>query len=136
MANSIHILVVEDSQVAQTVMKTNLTQQGCIVDIAADAQGALAKVHERHYDAILMDIGLGDGPDGFDVAEQIKLHSILNRDTSIAAVSAHEESEYRDKAEAVGMVGYFNKPFTQKHAEKIVSFIKNNHLVRLINHMK
>ncbi len=136
MANSIHILVVEDSQVAQKIMKANLTEQGCTVEVVADAQEALEKVHKRHYDAILMDIGLGDGPDGFDVAAQIKSHSMLNKGTSIAAVSVHGESEYRDKAEAVGMVGYFNKPFTQKHAEKIVSFIKNNHLVRLINHMK
>lgn len=134
--NPIHILVVEDSKIAQMVMKNNLTEQGCTVDFASDAKGALEKAKDCHYDAILMDIGLGNGPDGFDAAAQIKAESPLNRKTSIAVVSAHGEPEYRDKAGAAGMVGYFDKPFTQKHAEKIVSFIKNNQLIRLIDHMK
>ncbi|KTD36110.1 sensory histidine-kinase / response regulator [Legionella nautarum] len=136
MKNSIHILVVEDSKIAQMVIETNLTQCGCIVDIAADAQGALEKTQGHHYDVILMDISLGNGPDGFDIAAQIKAHSTLNKQTSIAAVSSHVEPEYRDKAKAVGMVGYFNKPFTQKHAEKIIGFVKNNQLAHIINHMR
>ncbi|MBA2657009.1 MAG: response regulator [Tatlockia sp.] len=134
--NPIRILVVEDSKIAQLVMKTNLTEQGCTVDFASDAQSALAKAKDCHYDAILMDISLGSGPDGFDAAAQIKAQSPLNRKTSIAVVSGHAEPEYRDKAGEAGMVGYFNKPFTQKHAEKIVGFIKNNQLSRIIDHMK
>ncbi|MBA3535687.1 MAG: response regulator [Tatlockia sp.] len=134
--NPIHILVVEDSKIAQIVMKTNLTEQGCTVDIAVDAKDALEKARDCHYDAILMDIGLGNGPDGFDAAVQIKAHSALNKKTSIAVVSAHGEPEFRDKAGEVGMVGYFNKPFTQKHAEKIVNFIKNNQLIRIVDNMK
>jgi CheY-like chemotaxis protein len=134
--NPIHILVVEDSKIAQMMMKTNLTEQGCTVDVVADAQGALEKTKDCHYDVILMDIGLGNGPDGFDTAAQIKAESVLNRKTSIAAVSAYGEEEFRDKAGAIGMVGYFKKPFTQKHAEKIVNFIKNNQLIRIIDHMK
>lgn len=134
--NPIHILVVEDSKIAQMVIKTSLIEQGCTVDIAADAQGAIEKAQDCHYDVILMDIGLGNGPDGFDTAAQIRAHSPLNRKTSIAAVSIHAEPEYRDKAGAVGMVGYFNKPFTQKHAEKIVNFVKNNKFVHILDHMK
>lgn len=134
--NPIHILVVEDSKIAQHVMETNLIEQGCTVDIAPDAEKALEKVRDCHYDAILMDIGLGNGPDGFDIAAQIKAHSALNKKTSIAVVSAHGEPEFRIKAGEAGMVGYFNKPFTQKHAEKIVGFIKNNQLIRIIDNMK
>lgn len=133
--NPIHILVVEDSKIAQMVIKTNLVEQGCIVDIAADAQGAIEKTQGCHYDVILMDIGLGNGPDGFDAAAQIRERSLLNKRTSIAVVSAHAE-EYRDRVSPVGVVGYFNKPFTQKHAEKIVNFVKNNKFVHILDHMK
>jgi CheY-like chemotaxis protein len=132
----IHILVVEDSIIAQMMMKTNLIQKGCTVDVADDAPSALKKADSHHYDVILMDIGLGHGADGFEVAAQIKAHSVLNKQTSIAAVSAHEESEYRDRAKTVGMVGYFNKPFTLQNAEKIVSVIKNHQLARIIDHIK
>lgn len=136
MNKPIHILVVEDSLIAQTVMQKNLIQQGCIVDIAADAQTALEKARDHHYDLILMDIGLGSGPDGFDIAAHIRSNSTLNKNTSIAAVSVHDEQEYRDKAEVTGMVGYFNKPFTPQYAEKIVGFVKNNQLIRIIHHMR
>lgn len=134
--NPIHVLLVEDSPLAQTVMISNLTQHGCTVDTATDAEVALEKAYDQHYDIILMDIGLGSGPDGFDVATQIKNNSALNKKTSIVAISAHDKPEFREKAEAVGMVGYFNKPFTQKHAEKIIGFIKNNQLYQIINHIK
>ncbi|ARG97333.1 response regulator [Legionella micdadei] len=136
MSYPIHILVVEDSKVAQMAIENSLIQHGCIVDIANDAQGALQKAHAHHYDVILMDISLGNGPDGFDIAAQIKSQSALNKKTSIAAVTSHAEPEYRDKAKAVGMVGYFNKPFTHKHAEKIIGFVKNNQLMRILSHMK
>jgi CheY-like chemotaxis protein len=132
----IHVLVVEDSKIVQLAMKSSLLEQGCTVDLASNAEDALEKAQDCHYDVILMDIALGNGPDGFDTAAQIRTSSALNRKTSIAAVSAYSEQEYRDKAGEVGMVGYFNKPFTQKHAEKIVGFIRNNRLIRIIDHMK
>ena len=134
--NPIHILLVEDSQLAQAVMISNLIKHGCTVDTATDAEAALEKAYDQHYDVILMDIGLGNGPDGFDVATLIKNKSALNKKTSIVAISATDEPEFRDKAKEIGMVGYFNKPFTQKHAEKIVDFIKNDHLYRIVSHIK
>lgn len=124
MSYPIHILIVEDSEIAQMAIEASLAQHGCIVDVAHDAECALQKAHSHHYDVILMDINLGSGLDGFDLAAQIKSQSVLNKKTSIAAVTSHIEPEYRDKAKAVGMVGYFNKPFTHQHAEKIVGFVK------------
>src|SRR5262245_12009094 len=126
----IRVLVVEDSKIAQMAIKSVLTEQGCKVDFASDSKGALDKVQEQ-YDVILMDISLGEGPDGFETAAQIKAQSALNRKTSIAAVTAQRKPGYREKAGATGMVGVFEKPFTQEHAEKLVNFIRNNQLIRI-----
>ena len=136
MVNRIHILVVEDSAIAQAAIMSTLSQQGCIVHFAADAEEAKKKTETCRYDAILMDIGLGEGGDGFYVTNIIRTQSSLNKQTPIAAVSATDESNYRVNAEAIGMVGYFTKPFTLENAKKITSFIKDKQLFQLIRHLQ
>ena len=120
-----HILIVEDTMVAQVVLKIQMTKQGCTVDIASDGKSAIEKGLTTHYDLILMDIGLGDGPNGFEVTAEIKKQNQINTLTPIMAVTAHGEPEFNDKALAVGMVGYFNKPFTPEDAKKIMDYLNN-----------
>lgn len=120
-----YILIVEDALVAQAVLKTQMMNQGCTVDIASDGMSALELALLNHYDIILMDIGLGDGPDGFEVAIEIKKQSEVNRSTPIMAVTSHGEPEYYHKAAAAGMEGYFYKPFQPEDAKIIVDFLKN-----------
>lgn len=124
MDNSLHILVVEDSLIALVVIKTQLAKLGCVVDTATDGEQALKKALVTPYDLILMDIGLGDGPDGFDVAASIKKQSEMNQSTPVMAVTSHGEAEYIEKATEVGMVGFFHKPFTLEDAMKIIEYTK------------
>ena len=126
MNNPVRILVVEDTLIAQVVLKTQLTQLGCEVDLASDGIIALDKAQKNPYDLILMDIGLGEGPDGFDVTLSIKNKSKINKDTPIMAVTAHGEPEYEEKAHACGMLGYFKKPFTAADAKIILERLENN----------
>lgn len=123
MDNPLHILVVEDSPIAQVVVKAQLIKLGCTVDIAPDGISALEKAISTRYDIILMDIGLGSGPDGFEVTIQIKEQSKLNNTTPIMAVTTHEGPEFNDRATEVGMEGYFNKPFNSQDAQKIIDYV-------------
>jgi CheY-like chemotaxis protein len=125
MINSLHTLVVEDSPIAQRVMTIQMTQQGCQVDLASDGAMALEKAMRTRYDVILMDIGLGDGPDGFEVTAQIKELCPLNKATPVMAVTAHNEPEFREKALEYGMIGYFNKPFTPDDAQIVIDTLKD-----------
>ena len=118
-----HILIVEDTMIAQAVLKTQMIQQGCTVDTASDGDSALKLATANQYDIILMDIGLGDGPDGFAIAMQIKKLCKINRNTPIMAVTSHGEPEYYHKAAAAGMEGYFYKPFKPDDAQVIVDFL-------------
>lgn len=120
----IRILLVEDTLIAQTLAKTQMLNQGCEVDIASDGVSALEKALSNPYDLILIDIGLGDGPDGFEVITQIKQESPFNKSTPIVALTAHESMDYMDKADEVGMDHYFNKPFTPDDAKVIVEYIR------------
>ncbi len=125
MAQLVRVLLVEDIPIAQTIEREQMMQQDCEVDIATDGASALEKAMTNHYDLILMDIGLGDGPDGFEVTSQIKKLSVINKSTPIVALTAHGEKEYMDKASEVGIDHYFNKPFTPTDAKVIVDYIKS-----------
>lgn len=124
MDNPIHILAVEDAAIARKIIKYHMSEQGCIVDTAPDRETALEMVANTQYDLILMDIGLGDGPDGFEVTDQIKKQNNLNNQTPVMAITARGEPEYRDKAIKHGIIGYFNKPFTESEAKKVLEALK------------
>lgn len=123
MTNPTHVLVVEDTLIAQMLTKIQLTQLGCLVDIASDAQIALEKSMTKAYDLILMDIGLGEGLDGFEVTSQIKMHSPMNKHTPVIALTAHNDPEYVEKARQVGMKHYFNKPVTPTDIQKMLEYL-------------
>jgi CheY-like chemotaxis protein len=135
MTKPLHVLVVEDSTIAQMVIRSQMNNQGCTVDIAVDGNSAIEQANKTIYAAILMDIGLGNGPDGFDVTTQIKKECELNKTTPIIAVTSHIDPEYRQKSITCGMDGFLNKPFTSEYAKTIVEYIKtkNPALLEKIN---
>jgi two-component system chemotaxis response regulator CheY len=124
MSDKIHVLIVEDTLIAQRVAEFQMVRQGCTVDIAADGAKALEKAGNTPYDLILMDIGLGQGPDGFEVTKQIKAECPLNATTPVFAVTAHGGSELQTKMEDCGMSGYYHKPLTPENAQEIINFLK------------
>lgn len=125
MTSPLRVLIVEDTPIAQVVVKVQMTKQGCEVELAENGHVALEKAMSNRYDVILMDIGLGEGPDGFEVTRQIRAQSGPNQKTPIIAVTSHGGDDYIEKAKSVGMEEYLNKPFTPDDAKKIVDYLKN-----------
>jgi hypothetical protein len=64
--------VIEDNYIAQTVARALLTPLACAVDVASNGVEALVLCTKNHYDLIFMDIGLGDGMDGYEVTHHIR----------------------------------------------------------------
>ena len=62
------ILLVEDEQLTASLIEHSLRAQGFEVRTASDAAKALAEVDQFDPDAALIDITLGDGPSGLDLA--------------------------------------------------------------------
>jgi DNA-binding NarL/FixJ family response regulator len=66
-----HILVVEDEPLLRDLIARTLESGGFVVTTAASAADAKRAVKTADPDALLLDVELGPGPNGFDLAEVI-----------------------------------------------------------------
>lgn len=115
-----HILIVEDNLIAQAVARAILTNLSCRVDVAATGLEALEYYEHTHYDLIFMDIGLGEGMDGYEVTQKIRRHKKINRYVPIIALTAHAVEESRQHCIDSGIDVVLTKPLTQAHAADIL----------------
>lgn len=122
------ILIVEDNFIAQTVAKSLLSGMNCVVDVASNGEDALVLYEQHNYDLIFMDIGLGEGMDGYEVTHQIRSKTNANKYIPIIALTAHGSDENKQRCIEAGMDAVLTKPLTQAHALDILkSFIPERH---------
>lgn len=65
------VLIVEDDGLLRELLAVALEQHGFTVETAASASDARRIFSRGDHDAVVMDVNLGPGPNGFDVAEAI-----------------------------------------------------------------
>lgn len=116
-----HVLVVEDSPIAQSVARALLTALSCRVDIAANGLDALECYRKHQYDLIFMDIGLGEGMDGYAVTQKIRRQENNQHHTPIVALTAHALEDSRQRGIEAGIDVVLTKPLTQAHAHNILN---------------
>lgn len=100
------LLLVEDQGIIALAQKKILQKYGYSVVLAHSAEQAVqTAAREPELSLILMDIDLGDGPDGAEAAERI----LAKRDIPIVFLSAHTEPEVVEKTEGITSYGYIVK---------------------------
>lgn len=102
------ILLVEDNEVNRRLVNVLLRSRNYRVVEAASAAEALHILRTERPDLILMDIQLPDD-DGLDVTRMIKADPATH-DIPVVAVTSYAMKGDREKALAVGCVGYITKP--------------------------
>lgn len=118
------VLIVEDNVIAQSVVKALLSALSCEVSIASSGHEALTLCKQHHYDLIFMDIGLGEGMDGYEVTRYIRTHLDTTNSIPIIALTAHGGGESKQRCIEAGMDAVLTKPLTQTNAADILnSFI-------------
>ncbi len=104
------VLVAEDHDVNQVVIRELLTGIGCRVDLAANGEEAVTAACARRYDAILMDCQM---PilDGLEATRRIRHAGGPNGHVPpIIALTANASSEDRQACLDAGMDAYLTKP--------------------------
>jgi PAS domain S-box-containing protein len=108
----LQILVAEDNDLNQQLMRQLLARRGHEVTIAADGRSALAQIESSAFDVLLLDVRL-PGIDGFGVIEAIRQRE---RDTGrhlhVVATTARARQADREACLAAGMDDFLAKPIS------------------------
>lgn len=97
------ILIVEDEEPINQLIKMNLRLVGYECDQAFDGNEAIQKIESREYDLIILDIMLPQH-DGFEISSHVK-------NTPVFFVTAKDNIEDKIKAFSSGAEDYIVKPF-------------------------
>lgn len=108
--SSIHVLLVDDSQINRYLLINVLEQQSYKVDTACDGLEALDKIKKSNYNVVLMDIQM-PVMDGFEATIKIRENEKeTGKHLPIIALTAHAYEEDEKKCLESGMDGYVSKP--------------------------
>ena len=115
------ILIVEDNEINRRLAALYLREL-CNTEMAENGYVALEKIRRKKYDAILMDINLGAGPNGMSIANQVRAIDQY-KDVPIIAVTGYTMQGDREKLLANGCSHYLAKPYDKKTLLKLFSDI-------------
>jgi DNA-binding response OmpR family regulator len=108
MATALRILVVDDEADLRELLKRSFTREGHDVVAVADGNEALEQASQDGFDVVLLDVALGPGPSGYDVARALR--SQRNVVPIIMLTALDTEADAVQGLEA-GADDYVTKPF-------------------------
>jgi len=104
------ILVAEDFQINQDLIRPVLEKQGIRVTMVSNGQKAVQAIRENQYDLVLMDIEM-PVMDGLEATREIrKMDDPQKSSIPIAALTAHALKGDKERFLAAGMDEYITKP--------------------------
>jgi DNA-binding response OmpR family regulator len=104
----VHLLLVEDDPTISRFLLRGLREENHVVDLAEDAEAAERLVADAGYDAILLDVMLPGGADGFTVCRRMREAGI---DAPILMLTARDGVVDRVHGLDIGADDYLTKPF-------------------------
>jgi|SRR5690554_2141163 len=108
MSRKYTILVVEDEPLIAEDISGHLLENGFnVLAIANNAKEALEILESNLPDAILLDINLGEGMDGIELAQEIKCSEKI----PIVFLTSHADRATLSRAKQTIPAGYLLKPF-------------------------
>ncbi len=112
------VLVVEDNEINQSLMKHLLASWQVTPDIAANGKEAIEMLQQKKYDVILMDIQMPE-MDGYSATQIIRKE--LKLTTPIIAMTAHALAGEREKCLGYGMDEYISKPVREQELRGLIN---------------
>jgi CheY-like chemotaxis protein/HPt (histidine-containing phosphotransfer) domain-containing protein len=105
------VLVVDDNQTAQDILKTTLTNMAFDVTTVDSGRAALQELENQPYDLVILDWRMPE-MDGIETARRIKTHLHLPKPPKIFMVTAYGREEVISQAEELGLDGFLIKPIS------------------------
>jgi two-component system copper resistance phosphate regulon response regulator CusR len=101
------LLIVEDEHKVVDYLRSGLTEQGWVVDIALDGEEGMHLATEFDYDVIVLDVMLPKR-DGFSVLKALR----MRKSTPVIMLTARDHINDRVRGLREGADDYLTKPFS------------------------
>ncbi len=124
-----NILLVEDNKINQIVAEKMLTKQGVTLTIAENGKQAIELLENNVFDLIFMDLQM-PVMGGIEAVKQIRNRGLIDIDTPIVAMTAHNTQTHIDECLDVGMQGHISKPIENDKLTKILIKFLNVNIVQ------
>ncbi len=111
------ILIVDDEKNILLTLSQSLETLQVEIDTAANGEEALAKLKEKEFDLILLDIRM-PGMDGMEVLRRVRE---IRPDIRMIMISAYGTIELAVEAMKLGAVDFLPKPFSPQEIRDMVS---------------
>lgn len=111
------VLVVDDEEIMQEVMRDILRESGYGVDAAENGEIALAKVEKNSYNLVFADIRMPV----MDGMEFLKRAKDLEPDLDIIMMTGYASVDVAVEAMKLGAVDFITKPFNLEHIRIVAS---------------
>ena len=120
---NVKVLVVEDIELNQLLIKIILMDFGFDVDVVDNGKVAIEKLKENKYNIILMDLQMPE-MNGFEAT--IYIREVMKSQIPIIALTADVTTVDLEKCVAAGMDDYISKPIDEKLLySKMIKAFKN-----------
>ena len=130
MSRKYSILVVEDEPlIAEDIAGYLLENDFEVLAIANNAEEALEILENKLPDAILLDINLGDGMDGIELATQIRNKEKI----PVVFLTSHADKATLERAKQTIPAGYLLKPFDGNDIMTSLEIAIFNHSQQSVN---
>ncbi|HET7824965.1 MAG TPA: response regulator [Anaeromyxobacter sp.] len=103
------LLVVEDDAAIREMMRRRLAMRGFDVRVAGEGPAAIAAVHEHRPEALLLDIELPGGMNGWEVIRVLR-DDPRTAGIQVFVLTAHVTPADVDRAARMGCPRFFGKP--------------------------
>jgi Response regulators consisting of a CheY-like receiver domain and a winged-helix DNA-binding domain len=101
------LLIVEDEHKVVDYLRSGLTEQGWVVDVALDGEEGMHLATEFDYDVIVLDVMLPKR-DGFSVLKALR----MRKSTPVIMLTARDHVNDRVRGLREGADDYLTKPFS------------------------
>ena len=113
------VLIVEDDEDSRYLMRLELERLGYLIVEAENGEQAVEVAAREQPDIILMDLTL-PLMDGIAATQKIRATDGFNG-VPIIAVTAHQETDFREGAKAAGFAAYVTKPIDMNWLSELIN---------------
>jgi CheY-like chemotaxis protein len=124
----LEVLLADDNPVNQMTATTMLEKLGHTVVLANNGREAVAKVNEKKFDIVFMDVQMPE-MDGFAASGEIRQREEgTGRHVPIIAMTAHAMKGDKEKCLQAGMDDYIAKPIRRKELAEVIARVADRFL--------